>query len=60
MQDINIYTHKMVNSRLTIKKEYENIAVCNLIDEPKTYNIHGVLIYKTVIIKKININEENK
>lgn len=49
------YKHKNESSRLTIKKEFDHIVICELIDEPMVYNIFGYLKYKTIIVKKENL-----
>lgn len=51
-----IYIHKYTNQKVTIKKQHDNcIVVCELIDEPKEFNVKGYLVYQTIITVIENI-----
>jgi hypothetical protein len=43
------YTHKNIESRLTIKQTNGNVVTVNLIDKPKHSNIRGEFVYQTAI-----------
>ena len=48
------YTHPNETSRLTIKRQRENIVTCNLIDKPKEYKAGSDRYGYQVIICDIN------
>lgn len=52
-----IYTHNELESRLTIKYQYGDIATVNLIDNELTTNIKGELVYQTAIININNLKQ---
>lgn len=50
-----MYIHKDTRQRIVIRKQVENgIVVCDLIDEPKEFNVKGELVYPIVITKMEN------
>lgn len=53
-----MYIHKNETSRLTIKRTYDNVVTCNLIDKPKEYKVGSDRYdFQVMICDKKNLTE---